>query len=199
MKTLHIPSEQTGAALLISLILLVVLTLLGLSAMDTVTLETKLATNAQEKSYAFQMAETVLRENDDELFGDTNFVSRLTVQDDREIRAEEADWVDKDGDGTADPPADVVRNAKLGMNSEADPDKTLIEYKGSFLVPTGAPGGDWDVNVAAGAYFEVLTQARNVQQSLAGAAGEIMMTVRAGYRQLAPADSNIVTSNVHFD
>jgi len=53
---------QAGAVLVVSLILLVVLTLLGLSAMEFTSLEEKMATNDQETNRAFHAAETRLTE-----------------------------------------------------------------------------------------------------------------------------------------
>jgi len=52
--------KQAGAVLVVSLILLVVLTLLGLSAMEFTSLEEKMATNDQETNRAFHAAETGL-------------------------------------------------------------------------------------------------------------------------------------------
>ena len=54
------PSAQRGAVLIVSLILLAVLTLLGLSTMSTTSLEEKMAANTQESTRAFQIAETGL-------------------------------------------------------------------------------------------------------------------------------------------
>jgi len=48
--------RQQGAVLLMSLVLLIVLTLLGISALDSTKLETKMAANIQENHTAFQAA-----------------------------------------------------------------------------------------------------------------------------------------------
>ena len=60
----HIPiravPRQDGAALIVSLILLVVLTLIGLGAMNQSSLEEKMASNMQRSVQAFQLAETSL-------------------------------------------------------------------------------------------------------------------------------------------
>jgi type IV pilus assembly protein PilX len=47
--------------LVISLIILLLLTIIGLSAMQTTSLEEKMAGNLRDKSLAFQMAESALR------------------------------------------------------------------------------------------------------------------------------------------
>ena len=51
-------SEQRGAALVVGLILLMVLTVLGISSMNTATLELAMAGNTQHHQEAFQAAET---------------------------------------------------------------------------------------------------------------------------------------------
>lgn len=54
--------SQRGVALIVALILLVVMTLLGLSAMRSVTLEEKMAANTYDRSLSFQAAESALRQ-----------------------------------------------------------------------------------------------------------------------------------------
>ncbi len=51
-------SQQQGAALIVSLILLMVLTVLAISAMRTATLDLTMASNAQFRENAFQLAES---------------------------------------------------------------------------------------------------------------------------------------------
>ncbi len=55
------PGRQIGAVLVISLLILLVLTILGLSAMGTAGLEEKMAGNARAKDLGFQAAESALR------------------------------------------------------------------------------------------------------------------------------------------
>lgn len=54
--------RQKGAALVVGLVLMMVLTLLAVSTMRTATLELLIAGNAQYKEKAFQLAETGLRD-----------------------------------------------------------------------------------------------------------------------------------------
>jgi hypothetical protein len=51
-------SRQAGATLIVGLVLLLVLTLLGVSGMNTATLEVQMAANTQFQQDAFQAAET---------------------------------------------------------------------------------------------------------------------------------------------
>jgi type IV pilus assembly protein PilX len=60
-------AHQRGAVLIVSLILLVVLTLLGVSVMNVTQLEERMASNSQEVAQAFQSAETGLSQAYDDL------------------------------------------------------------------------------------------------------------------------------------
>ena len=51
------PHQQQGAVLLMSLILLIILTLLGISAMESTKMETRMAANTAEYNRALQIAE----------------------------------------------------------------------------------------------------------------------------------------------
>lgn len=53
--------QQQGAALIVSLIILMVMAMIGLSSMQTTTVEEKMAGNMRDQSVAFQSAETALR------------------------------------------------------------------------------------------------------------------------------------------
>ncbi len=58
-------SRQDGVALIIALIILVLMTLVGLTAMRTVTLEERMAANTYDRSLSFQAAESALKEAED--------------------------------------------------------------------------------------------------------------------------------------
>jgi len=60
MNTLNQIQKQQGAALIVGLILLVVITILAISGMNTATTELAMARNDQNYEYAFQAAETGL-------------------------------------------------------------------------------------------------------------------------------------------
>lgn len=58
---LHLFSErQRGTALVMALVLLLVLTILGVSAMSTTALQEKMAANTKDRNTAFQAAESAL-------------------------------------------------------------------------------------------------------------------------------------------
>ncbi len=54
--------RQQGAALVISMILLVLITIIGLSSMRSGVMQQKMATNERDKALSFEAAETVLRD-----------------------------------------------------------------------------------------------------------------------------------------
>ena len=60
--SLRSAARQRGAALLVALMFLIVLTLLGLAAMRTTTLEEKMAGGARDYNLALQAAEAALRD-----------------------------------------------------------------------------------------------------------------------------------------
>ena len=55
------PSHQRGAALILSLVFLLLLTILGVTAVSTSTLQEKMAGNLKDQNVAFQATETGLR------------------------------------------------------------------------------------------------------------------------------------------
>lgn len=55
-------THQRGSVLIVSLMILLVLTLIGVTALGTSTLEEKMANNSQDQSLAFQAAEAALLE-----------------------------------------------------------------------------------------------------------------------------------------
>lgn len=55
-------NSQNGAVLIVSLLVLLVLTLIGVSSLDSSILEEKMASNSQISTTAFQAAESAIRE-----------------------------------------------------------------------------------------------------------------------------------------
>jgi type IV pilus assembly protein PilX len=60
LRILQPRSRQTGATLIVGLILLLVLTVVGVSGMNTATMELAMAANTQYQQDAFQMAEDAI-------------------------------------------------------------------------------------------------------------------------------------------
>ncbi len=109
MKPLCFPgpiSRNRGVALFVSLVLLLVLTIIGVSAVQTTTLETRMARNEHDSLLAFQAAESALRDAEAVVdgvvataeFTDTGAGGKWTIAPlGQQPRWEQADW---SGSGT---------------------------------------------------------------------------------------------------
>lgn len=74
-------TSQRGAALIVSLILLLVVTLIGVSGMQTTVLQEKMSGNFKDKNTSFQAAEAALREGEaaaEDLTGHSGMSSTCT-------------------------------------------------------------------------------------------------------------------------
>jgi len=60
VKTWSVPGRQTGMVLIMALLMLMVLTLIGVSSMSSSSLEMKIASNMQQRNIAFQAAQSRL-------------------------------------------------------------------------------------------------------------------------------------------
>jgi len=126
-------SRQQGMALFISLVLLLVLTIIGVSAVQTSTLETRMARNEHDSLLAFQAAESALR--DAEAFLETvvstavfsatgtNGLWAIPALD------EPSRW---ESDGIWDGTSSVVSPTDVG-DVVADPPRYFIEHIASII------------------------------------------------------------------
>lgn len=71
-------SKQAGVALFISLVMLLVLTIAGVSAVQTTSLEERMARNTHDRLIAFQAAESALREAEGFLLNNVNTTALFT-------------------------------------------------------------------------------------------------------------------------
>ena len=62
IPTITTQTQQRGVVLVVSLMILLVLTLLGISSLDGSIMEEKMATNAQTASITFQKADSAIRQ-----------------------------------------------------------------------------------------------------------------------------------------
>ena len=121
-------SNQSGAVLVTALIMLVILTLLGLSSMTTTTMEERMAANSQEILRAFQAASSglTLVFNDEDAFATNN--------------TKETD------DGTANDPYD--KNAAVGATGSDGYNSNTV-YNSVYRQNTTPPrGSGWDSTFA---------------------------------------------------
>lgn len=68
----NIPVRQKGAVLIVSMIILLVMTMIGVTAMQTTTMEERMAGNMRDQNFAFQAAEVALRDAEDFIEGIIN-------------------------------------------------------------------------------------------------------------------------------
>ena len=61
-------AQQRGAVLIVGIIFLLIMTMLGITAMQTTTLEERMAGNTRDRGLAFQAAEIALRAGEQEVF-----------------------------------------------------------------------------------------------------------------------------------
>lgn len=174
-------SQQKGAVLLVSLIFLVILTLLGISALNTTVLEARLAKNAQERTRAFQATETGLAESA-WVFGDNDQLQFIN-----QASAIYQDYALAD-------PNDMTYDADTKQSAGVRSGRTKAERKGIFDPPVGSTVDLSDahsVTAISAAYYELVTVGRNVSDANAAAIGmsndeAIQVTVRTGYRRFVP-------------
>lgn len=79
-KTFKAPSDQRGAALIISLIVLLVLTLIGVAGMNTSVMQERMAVNSQNSNRAFQAAESTVSALTNKLYANDLSLLRESMQ-----------------------------------------------------------------------------------------------------------------------
>ncbi len=145
-------ANERGAALLVSLVVLLVLTILGVTAAQTTTLQERMAGNMRDKSIAFQAAEATLR------FGE-GWIQQKVEEGDRPSP------VAKSKCSAA--PCDVYEN-----DTFTDPEKDATwSSNTSFMRPDGASDGpDLEQTATQPQYF--IEQQQFVPDSLNTGGGQ---------------------------
>lgn len=117
------PRPQRGAALLTALVFLVILTMLGISSMNTNILEERMAANSQEVNRVFQAAETGI----DTVYDDADAFMTTNVSD-----------LDGTASDTYAKPAVAVGDYNIS-----------VEYNSIYRQMTAPPrGSGWDATMA---------------------------------------------------
>ncbi|MBW7473099.1 PilX N-terminal domain-containing pilus assembly protein [Marinobacter sp. M216] len=73
-------SRERGATLIVSLIVLLVLTLIGVAGMNTSVMQERMAVNSQNSNRAFQAAESTVRSLMDDVYANDLTVLRQSMQ-----------------------------------------------------------------------------------------------------------------------
>lgn len=74
------PRHQSGAALIVSLIVLLVLTLIGVAGMNTSVMQERMAVNSQNSNRAFQAAESTVSALTNQLYANDLTLLRESMQ-----------------------------------------------------------------------------------------------------------------------
>lgn len=113
-----ISEKQKGAALVISLILLLMLSLIGLAAMRSTTMQEKMSGAMADKNRAFQAAETALRTGEEKLenvvapnFSDAGWYDYGDAQ-------TRPDWKDKASDASEIGDGVITYSGSINWNNE---------------------------------------------------------------------------------
>jgi type IV pilus assembly protein PilX len=128
LKSKRPVTHQNGAVLITALVMLVILTLLGLSSISTTTMEERMAANNQEILRAFQAASSGLAMvfDDEDAFATNNT---------------------EETDGTGSDPFD--KNANVGATGGGNPYAATTVYNSIYRQSTAPPrGSGWDSNFA---------------------------------------------------
>ncbi len=153
MRLDNIPqrTRQHGAVLLVSLMILLIMTVLGIAGMSTTTMEEKMAANNQQQQQAFQAAETALRDAEAWLTANVTQIGDLT--DFNGANGLYSVWEPAVGTAPVEPTFDIYDNNDWSINGVAsqsllsgqDPPRYIIEYVGE---KDGGAGGSLDPNAA---------------------------------------------------
>ena len=144
-KQLNASSRQSGVALFISLVLLLVLTIIGVSSVQTTSLEVRMSRNEHDTLLAFQAAESALRDAENNLLGitstapfnNTGGLYQVADMGDPENWDSTAVW----GGGSS-----VVGEA---LDGTVEPPRYIVEYIGPVLRDENAHQQDDPYSAAA--------------------------------------------------
>ena len=123
------PRQQSGVALFISLVLLLVLTIIGVSSVQTTSLEVRMSRNEHDTLLAFQAAESALRDAEANLLGITATTSFNNTGGLYEV-ADMGDPENWDSGGVWGGGNSVVGET---LDGTVEPPRYIIEYVGPVL------------------------------------------------------------------
>lgn len=128
-KARNRPARQHGIALVIALVFLLLLTIIGVTAMNTTTMQERMAGNARDRNAAFQVTEATLRVAEEEIRDGAN-----TAQSHVHDEGEGPDWQNLDCgssdvttadsvDAPSDPPCYYIEESvDMALDTSSDPD-----------------------------------------------------------------------------
>ncbi|WP_203301798.1 pilus assembly PilX family protein [Marinobacter sediminum] len=133
MNQIQFPSlahRQRGAVLIVSLIILLVLTLVGIAGMNTSVLQERMAVNAQNSNRAFQAAESSVRALADELYADDLTLLRESMKDANDKSSVKTFTADAANGITATYQAEYLGEVIITSGSSMDANESSTLLKG---------------------------------------------------------------------
>lgn len=133
MDQIQFPSlarRQQGAVLIVSLIILLVLTLVGIAGMNTSVLQERMAVNAQNSNRAFQAAESSVRALADELYADDLTLLRESMKDANDKSSVKTFTADAANGITATYQAEYLGEVIITSGSSMDANESSTLLKG---------------------------------------------------------------------
>lgn len=144
--------RQHGAALAVSLILLLVMTIVGVAAMNGARLEVSMAGLIQEEQQALRRSERALRDAEVQVDGmvGTLGLFEFTSEEDEEdgMYGPDAENLDEIVAGRDWSGVDTIQSAEYTNNDKDDDDAIIIQYLGSAIIPGENYGVDGEPGVA---------------------------------------------------
>jgi type IV pilus assembly protein PilX len=107
-KYLQHSLAQKGSALIFSLLILLVMTIVGVSSLNSTIMEEKISANHQDATTAFQAAETV----------NTQAIADALPEDSSLFEDARKKFYDSDADAAVYPAADVATNSELTVEGK---------------------------------------------------------------------------------
>jgi len=126
----NLAGRQQGAVLIVSLIILLVLTLIGIAGMNTSVLQERMAVNAQNSNRAFQAAESSVRALADELYADDLTLLRESMKDANDKSSVKTFTADAANGITATYQAEYLGEVIITSGSSMDANESSTLLKG---------------------------------------------------------------------
>lgn len=176
MKPIHPKSKQQGAALVVGLIVLLIMTLLGVSSMGSATLELKMANNLQTHNYAFQAAQST--------------AALITDSASANTQIQALDWASTGPQTVNTITASNVHSGSLVTGTVNQ--TAVISYQGCLNVPEGyeISGGD---QYGGSSSLKALVQEIDATASVASVTGTVIgeaRVVQGYYKGVRPGCPN---------
>lgn len=162
--SLALCKPQSGMVLVISLIILMLLTLIGITGLQTTGLEEKMAGNMRDRNVAFQAAESALRDAEFEISKTGSRISGLTKF---TANCGVSTTSDATDDGLCYYPGGVMYVANLNNNW------VVSQSGGATMSMTAAPSVAYGTFTGAARISGLANQPRYILEGLKGSPGTV--------------------------